>query len=1236
MGWTPQQDDAIQTKTGDGNLLVSAAAGSGKTAVLVERILQKIIKKETTADRLLVVTFTEAAASEMREKIINRLIKEMNEDRYSSEEKRFLKNQIRLSETADIMTIDAFCNRVVQNNFHILGADPNVSIADSAMGQLLKAEATAKLFNRLYNSADKEENEKFSRLLEAYASNRNEAGLEKLIYHVYDFITSFAEPEKWLDDMSGVYTLPLSQMPHMLHLENVSRSAAEKCTSEINALLIELSENTPESDSEIYDEITALTQYTQELFNIAQSIENAKDCDGIFEIYKLYFKKTSGRKKQISPVQSPVVVENKENNIYAEKINFIRNTFIDRLSNGITESVEKISEACNMPLLFRHCSDIVWIVKEFIKEYTLIKDRKKVREFSDIEHMTYRLFRDYEDIKNNYKNKYDEILIDEYQDTNGLQDAIFNLISHDNIFMVGDLKQSIYRFRGGDPYIFKHKSNTYGTDKSNDNKIVLSQNFRSRYEILDSVNDIFTTLMSADAGDVEYTDDELIVREKERDYYPPVGMNCKSELDFIAVDKNGDLDRHNAEIIFTADKIAELLSSEAKVFDKDLNGMRPIRKRDIVILENSVKANGSLLVNELSKRGIDAFTEIESFFDRREIQTMLSLLTVIDNSRQDIPLIAVMRSPIGGFSENDLVRIRLASKTTDNFISAVRSYADGNNLRLNRSAFRFASGSVTATDHKKHNDNLCFKCRKFIGSLRRWRGYMRTKSVAELIWSIYEETYFYDIMGAIEKGEEAQLNLHLLYERAKTYESAGFKGLFNFIRYIEQIEGRDEDLGGAKLVGENHDVVRIMTIHKSKGLEFPVVFLLGAGKDFPPSKDFASVRLHKELGFGLPHIYYDEHYMQETKIMDIIKLVNHDELAAERLRLLYVALTRAREKLYVTVSRNINEGETDENIISAFSEDITLGKMLPSKVLAAKGFYSWICPAALANENTWDFNIIHPQIRDEEEAEETTSEETFEESEELKKSVFEILDYSYPYPQGNEIPSRTSVTQIKELTIERMANEESEFTRPVYEPDNRRSSSDDMAELMFSPLHVKPAFMREKGEKAANEIGTLYHLVMSEINLSLLREKGIESIDSEIDRLILNATVSEEDRGYIDVDKIKAFYKSEIGQRLLASKEIHRETPFQINIPATEYNPMLGDEYKDETVILQGIIDCFFEENGNYILLDYKTDKVKNNSNEIKIKYLKQLELYTKAIETLTDKKVSESRLYLFDTDEVV
>lgn len=1237
MGWTPQQNDAIQTKTGDGNLLVSAAAGSGKTAVLVERILQKIINKETTADRLLVVTFTEAAASEMREKIINRLIKEMNKTDYSSEEKRFLKNQIRLSETADIMTIDAFCNRVVQNNFHILGADPNVSIADKAMGQLLKAEATSNLFNRLYKSTDNQETEKFSRLLEAYASNRNEAGLEKLIYHVYNFITSFDEPEKWLDDMAEVYTRPILQMPHMLYLENVSRSAAEKCIAQLSSLLIELSENTPESGSGIYDEFIAIIEYTKELLSIAQSIQSAQDCDGIFEIYKAYFKKTSGRKKQISPVQLPVVVEHKENSVYAQKINFIRDAFIDRLSNGITDSSEKMAEACNTPLLYRHCSDIVWIVKEFIKEYTLIKERKKVREFSDIEHMTYRLFRDYQDIQNIYKNKYDEILIDEYQDTNGLQDSIFRLISNNNIFMVGDLKQSIYRFRGGDPYIFKYKSNTYGTDKTNDKKIVLSQNFRSRYEILDSVNDIFKCLMSADAGDVEYIGDELIVREKERDYYPSKGMNCKSELDFIAVDKNGDIDRHNAEIIFTADKIAELLSSDAKVFDKELNKMRPIRKRDIVILENSVKANGSILVNELSKRGIDAFTEIESFFDRREIQIMLSLLSVIDNSRQDIPLIAVMRSPIGGFSENELVRIRLASKTTDNFISAVRSYADGNNIRLSSCAFRFKGGTLTATDHKKHNDNLCFKCRKFISSLRRWRGYMRTKSVAELIWSIYEETYFYDIMGAIEKGEEAQLNLHLLYERAKTYESAGFKGLFNFIRYIEQIEGRDEDLGGAKLVGENHDVVRIMTIHKSKGLEFPVVFLLGAGKNFPPSKDFAAVRLHKELGFGLPHIYYDKHYMQQTKIMDIIKLVNHDELAAESLRLLYVALTRAREKLFVTVSRNIDEGQTDEDIISAFSEDVTLGKMLPSKVLAAKGFYNWICPAALASKKTWDFKIIHPQIKDEEATEEKTHEETYEESEALKKSVFQILDYVYPYPQGNEIPSRTSVTQIKELTIERMATEENEFTRPVYEPDSRRSSgSDDMAELMFSPLHVKPAFMREKGEKAANEIGTLYHLVMSEINLSLLREKGTDSVDSEIDRLISEGTVSEEDRGYIDADKIKAFYQSEIGKRLLASKEIHREKPFQINIPATEYNPMLGDEYKNETVILQGIIDCFFEENGSYILLDYKTDRVKNSSNEIKIKYLKQLELYKKAIETLTDKKVNESLLYLFDTDEIV
>ena len=1238
MGWTKQQEEAIYAPMGQGNILVSAAAGSGKTAVLVERILNKIISGETTADRLLAVTFTEAAAAEMREKIIKRLIKEQEEGNYSEKEKKFIKSQIHLAETADIMTIDAFCNRVVQNNFHILGTDPNVGIADTAMCELMRAEAMQQLFERLYKTDDAAEKERFDRLIDAYASNRDERGLEDLINHVYKFIVSFAEPVNWLDNSANVYRLPAAEMPNAKYLEGVSRFAAEKCLSELEKIIPMLGDRQNEKEEEINAELSFLIEYAEVLKNAALSICEAEDWDGIFEVYKRYFVKKRGKNAQPCILLTEPCVSYEENSIYADELNLIRKNFIYKLGKGVTVSSEDLQNQCNGEILAEEAEDIVWVVKEFIKEYGAIKERKKVREFSDIEHMTYELFQNHEDIRNMYRDKYDEILIDEYQDTNGLQDALFGMISNNNMFMVGDLKQSIYRFRGGDPYIFKEKSSSFEKAENGDTKIVLSQNFRSRHEILDSVNDIFKCVMSSDAGDVDYTGDELIVRDEEREYYPPSEGSCKSQLYYIGVDKNSGIDKEEAEIRFTADKICQMLSSGMLVYDKDSGRMRPIRKRDIVILENSVKSNGKAVVDALAQRGIEAFTETESFFDRREIRLMLSLISVIDNARQDIPLIAVLRSPIGGFSENELVRIRLRMPNADNFISAMRVFADGRGLTIKNGLFRLVRGHISRKKGKRKRLVLVNKCRGFVNSLRRWRGYIRSKSVAQLIWSIYEETYFYDMMGAIEQGEEAQFNLRLLYERAKTYERAGYKGLFNFIRYIEQIEGRDEDLGGAKLIGENHDVVRVMTIHKSKGLEFPVVFLLGAGKDFPPSKDFPTVRLHKDLGFGLPYIYYDEHYMRDTKIKELIYDVNKSELIAERIRLAYVALTRAREKLIVTVCRSIDEGEGENEIIDFYKTVCINGRMPTETALSAKGFHSWLCPAAIESEKTWDFIFIneHDIAKQENELRQDDS-ESFENSSELRKAVFDILGYRYPYTRGNEIPSRTSVTQIKELTIERRNNEENKLDEVIYEPDSRRlSGTDDMAELMFSPLHVKPAFMREKGDKPANEIGTLYHIVMSQLDLSLIREKGIECIESQINRLIESNVISVEDEKYINADKIKAFYESDIGIRLLHSAEIHREEPFQINIPATEYDPSLDGIYADETVILQGIIDCFFKEGNGYVLVDYKTDNVRNNAVEIRNKYEKQLELYKKAIEKLTGEKVTESVLYLFDSGEIV
>ncbi len=1186
MGWTIDQKKAIDTDTGSGNLLVSAAAGSGKTAVLVERVLEKILKGKSTVDRLLIVTFTEAAASEMRQKIIKRLAEYLQDPDAASAQKTLIKEQLRLAQTADIMTIDGFCSKVVLNNFHILGIDPNIQVCDDAMSGFLAEEAIDTLFGRIYKS-NEDIKARFKRLTDYYAKDRNNNALKELILAIYRFTEPFADPNEWLNRSVSEFSLPVQEQSWARYQMDISRATAYLVIRELSLI-----------DSD--DDAVSL------IYSIAQRIFNADNWDGIYDVYNEFFSKPKKRTEFLSLSDSIAESDAKNTIKFVSHLlcDLFSGSSSDKMPLGVTVSAQTLESTANSDILGEEASDLVWLVKEFINEYNAIKEKRNLYEFSDIEHLTYRLFTENEAIRNEYKNKYDEILIDEYQDTNMQQDKIFESISDNNIFMVGDLKQSIYRFRKGDPYIFKAKAQSYEKPDSADNRIILSQNFRSRKEVLDSVNDIFSKIMSETAGDVDYSGGELIVRDDEYEYYPPSKSDMKSELHYLAIDKNSDIDRDVYEAYYTANKINELLNSGTEVYDKSLGCMRPIKKKDIVILENSVKYNSEIITDELSKLGIASYVDKSSFFDRREISLMLSLISVIDNSHNDIPLITVMRSPIGGFSDEDLALIRIHTKKSSYFIDAVSLYAnDGDDSRL------------------------CKHCRAFLSNIRRWRDYIRKKSVAQLIWAIYEETCFYDMMGALEEGEEAQTNLRLLYERAKQYESAGFKGLFNFITYINQLAENKNDLEGAKLVGENHDVVRIMTIHKSKGLEFPYVFLLGAGRDFPVKQDTSVIRMHKQLGFGLPYINYEKHYSQKTRAFELITKINKHESISERMRLLYVALTRPREKLYVVVSRYHKSDDSKDTVVKSWSESLTGNRFLPSTALSAKGFYSWLCPASYASPYTWTvrYSCVGsvPDNRDIK----SQVENGYSESANLRESVYNILDYSYPYSESNTIPSRTSVTQLKELLNSDME----------HEPDNRRTSGiDDIAELMFSPLHSKPKFLLEDSSKPANEIGTLYHLVMSVIDIKAVAENGPVYAKNELDRLVAEDIISENDMKYIEPEKIIAFFESELAKRMAKSPNINRERAFQIHIPASEYDASLSDKSKNEKIILQGIIDCFFEEEDGFVLFDYKTDKVKNGSEEIREKYAKQLELYSRAITELTGKPVKERYLYLFDTNEVV
>ncbi len=1198
MRWTGEQKTAISQDTGHGNLLVSAAAGSGKTAVLVERVLQKILKNKSSVDRLLIVTFTEAAASEMREKIIKRLREYILNPDCKPNVVRKIKEQIRMVETADIMTIDAFCNRVVQNNFHALGIDPNIRICDDSMVKLLQAEAMDNLFRRLYKNGHEDIKERFGRLTEFYARDRNNDKLGSMILSVYTFAESFSEPMEWVKNCAKDYSKPLVDWPSIKYQIDATKTAAKECLYAVNKIA-SAKKASPEA-----------IKCAETLVNICNSIIDATDWNDIYDVYVVNFKNKKSR-AEIESLIDLVPSETRRNQLfhaYASLVDiFTTHKSGEKLPIGITKPFSDIENSYNPELLKQEAEDIAWIVQEFHKDYSSLKEKRGVYEFADIEHLTYALFRDNEFVRDAYKNKYDEILIDEYQDTNMLQDSIFELISHDNIFMVGDLKQSIYRFRKGDPYIFKGKSECYSQEDVPHNKLLLSQNFRSRQGILKSVNDIFTKIMSQSAGDINYRGQELVKRLGIYEYYPESTINPKSELYYLAIDRGADINTVDTEARFTAQKIYELLNSDATVYDKSLGVMRPIMKKDVVILRNSVKGVAKTLTDALSSYGIDSYVDKSSFFERREINIVLSLLSLINNAHQDIPLVTVMRSPIWNFTDNDLAKIRIHSRHSRFLIDAVTEYSE------------------TGED-----DILVRRTDEVLKSLRRWRQYIRRKSVAQLIWTIYEETCFYDIMGAIESNDEAQTNLRLLYDRAKSYESAGFKGLFNFIKYIDGLrEDNSSDLDGAKRISDNQDVVRIMTIHKSKGLEFPVVFLLGTGSDFRTTTDSPALRLHKNLGFGLSHIYYDQHFARDTYAKELIKKVNHTEGISEQMRLLYVALTRAQEKLYVVAARKVRSDVTEDMQIKEWENSLVGNKFTPSTALTAKGFHSWLCPAALVSPDTWEihYESVTEELSSPEVKEETDGDITYD-SQELKDVVYKLLDYSYTYKAANVLPSRTSVTQLKELESERQKDAVS------YEPASRNQAGFDDYSIV-APLEKTPKFMECDGVKPASEIGTLYHLVMSTIDIDTIRTHGDKGIETELVRMVNEGIISPDDIKYIDEDKIKTFFRSTLAERMIKSSNIRREEPFQINISALEYDPSLPKEYENETVILQGIIDCFFETDNGYVLFDYKTDKVKDKT-QIRAKYEKQLTLYAQAIEKLTGKPVCEKYLYLFDTGEVV
>ena len=802
------------------------------------------------------------------------------------------------------------------------------------------------------------------------------------------------------------------------------------------------------------------------------------------------------------------------------------------------------------------------------------------------------------------------------------------------MFMVGDVKQSIYRFRQAMPKLFLEKYSNYETvgTASNDingRKIQLFKNFRSRDNVLDFTNLIFKNIMSEKLGEVDYNEDEYLNFGAED--YKKINQSLKTEIDIIDLKKEENLDIENTEYLendndteelehlenieieakYVANKIKKLIDSKYQVYDRKKENFRDITYKDIAILLRSTKDKASIYEQELIKLNMPVFSDSnQEYLDSIEIQTIMSLLKIIDNPMQDIPLVTVLRSNIGKFTDNELVEIRLSDKY-DNFYNCMQK----------------AKVDV--------NSQLKEKIEHFLNQIETWRKEQEYLALDELIWKIYSDTGYYNYVGLMPNGNLRQANLKMLFERAKKYETASFKGLYNFINFIEKLKINSGDLSSAKIIGENDDVIRIMSIHKSKGLEFPVVFLVNTNKQFN-EQDIKKnpVLLHQELGIGAKYINYNAQVQYDTLTRETIKNVIRNENISEEMRILYVALTRAKEKLIITgisndYAKQLEDIEQQKNIYARKD-----GKINPILVKKYKTYLDWILLVYLyeqANtEELLELNRIEQnsilEYKMENDEKENTSQKVIKtlnqkiiDKNKINK-IKEQIEYEYPNKLAIDIPTKSSVTKIKQMKNKQLGIDFESLDNE--ENVNKENSTADTKNITFE----KPKFLQEEKDNQITNAqkGTLTHLCLQKLKPK--KEYNLEKIQTLIQNLEMNKIITEKEREAINPYKILQFTKSKIWEQLKNAKEYYQERPFYINVPANK----IYNEDIEENVLVQGIIDLYFiNEIGNIVLVDYKTDYVENGKElELVEKYKNQLELYKQALEEALNTKVDKVYIY--------
>lgn len=1141
MDWTEAQLQTIETR--NKNILVSAAAGSGKTAVLIERIKQLMLNDKVDIDRFLITTFTNAASAEMKE----RLEKAINEElKKPGADKEFLKKQLILLPNANISTFHTFALEVMRKFFYLTDLEPGFKIGDEIEISIMKKDSVDELFENRFE----EDYEAFTAFLKKHSSDRNEYRIKENIIDLYDKMRSIPDYLAWADEKTQLMT---EESP--IKALGLEKYLNEECVFAFNKAIDYFERAVMILENAGLSKLHMKAEEDFEQLLAWREDENHGSLDNFQRRYEnLKFNQMRATKEEKEDYEAVKV-----------SVSYCRKKGKQQLESVYKKYLQKPLDECDeeLNLVYEDTAYITGLIKQLELIFKSKKQERNMVDFDDVMHYAIEILRD--DIASaEYRNKFKYIFIDEFQDSNMLQETIVGRICRENnLFMVGDVKQSIYKFRLAEPEIFKRKYELYSLDGENSIKIDLNSNFRSKAQVTGLVNQIFRQIM-------EGYDENAELKCTMSDETP--GIKPQLNLIFDPFGEEEMMDKTQLEVQHVVRLVKENLGTE--IFDAKQGAYRPVEYKDITVISRNKAIIGDI-VRALNNSGIPAYGEATGgYFDTVEIQVFVNLLKLIDNSGQDIPMISVMRCPIFGFTMKEMAAIRIFEPEGP-YHEAVRLYGQ-----------------------EGPDEALRGKIQSLQDKIGYWKELKQTISLEELVRTLMFDTGYYDYCSGLPVGKQRISNLQLLMERAGSFEKNNYSGLYGFLSYIDAMRKNNVSIAEAKVVSDGEDLVQVMTVHKSKGLEFPIVILAGAGKQIQVRGSGTAAAVHKDIGIGLPLVNREEKWYRKTLLQKLIDSKKAGEEFEEEIRILYVALTRAMDRLIITGMIKDPEALDDDIADSRTYTEMIYGpfKSFGGEIKVWYGLEEWGGEKTEAEEKD-DPLITGTSIR-------RRLADVFEKSkavEDIPEIIDRILSYEYPHQQLDKVKSKYSVTELNKMEATRLQN--------------------------AAIILAKPDFLQEKKNLDAAGIGTAMHLIMERIDFREAMENGEAYIMQRADELCADGELSEEERQALDIKNIAAFFTDPVGQRAVCALRMEKEREF-----------ILQKEIDGSKAIVQGIIDCYFEEEDGLVLVDYKNSFMGDRISEDVIieRYRGQIELYKEALEKAENRQVKEAYLYLFELNKFV